>query len=64
MIYVAKIDNGYAKIYNASNGCYARTVGDKGAVSAVVQADTVAVTYSDGKVKIYNANTGCYMRTI
>lgn len=63
-MYVAKIDNGYAKIYNASTGGHVRTIGDRGAVSAAVQGDTVAVTYADGKVKIYNANTGGHMRTI
>lgn len=64
MMYVAKIENGRAKLYNASTGTYQRTVGDSNAVSANVQGDIVAVTYSNGQVKIYKCSTGTYQRTL
>lgn len=64
MIYVAKIRNGQCELYDASNGCYKRTVGRSGAVSAQVQGDVVSITYSNGKVEIYSACNGCYLRTI
>lgn len=64
MIYVAKIKNGRCELYNASNGCYVRSVGRSGAVSAQVQGDIVSVTYSDGVVEIYNASSGGYLRRV
>ena len=64
MMYVAKIENGNVKLYDASNGFYQRTVGDSNAVSAIVQDDIVAVTYANGVVKIYTCSTGFYQRTL
>lgn len=64
MIYVAKIESGRVKLYNASNGTYQRTVGDSNTVSANVQGDTVAVTYANGQVKIYKCSNGTYQRTL
>lgn len=64
IMYVAKIENGRCKLYNARTGSYQRTVGESGAVSAQVQGDIVAVTYANGKVKIYSCKSGSYQRTI
>ena len=64
MIYVAKIENGRVKLYDASNGAFRGSVGDSNAVSANVQGDTVAVTYANGQVKIYKCSTGAFQRSL
>jgi len=64
MTYVTKIKNGRVSLYDASNGLLKRTIGNNGAVSAVIQGDTVAITMSNGKVMIYNADNGLLKRTI
>lgn len=64
MIYVAKIESGRVKLYNASNGAFQRSVGDSNAVSANVQGDTVAITYANGQVKIYKCSTGAFQRSL
>lgn len=64
MIYVAKVVDGYCRLYNAANGSWQRNIGVKGVVSAQVQGDLVIVTYKDGTVKIYNANSGSWERTL
>jgi len=64
MTYVTKIQNGRVYLHDASNGALRRTIGNVGAVNAVIQGDTVAVTMANGKVMIYNANNGALKRTI
>lgn len=65
-MYIAKIENGYVKLYNKNGGyhCYVSIPAGVIPVSAVVQGDTVAVTCADGRVRLYSAETGGYRATL
>lgn len=57
-----KIVQGMVKGHN-NNGTYLRTIGQPGAISAIIQGDMIAITYKDGSVKLYNQN-GTYVKTL
>lgn len=68
MIYVAKIENGNVNLYNANTGGYHLLIpsAQSGSpiVNAVVQGETVVVTYANGRTAIHDAKTGSFERLI
>ena len=63
MSYVCKVENGEAKVYDATYGNHYITY-CRDAISGVVSGDEVHVTMSDGTVRIYNLSDGTHIRTI
>lgn len=66
-MYTAKIEHNIVKIFEIRTGSIKRNIGCcsyKGAVSANVTGDQVAVTCGDGKVRVYDIRTGSLRRTL
>lgn len=63
-MYIVKITNGRAELYN-ERGCFQRTIVNNNAVSADIDMTQtrIVVTLTSGKVELYN-EMGCYQRTI
>lgn len=66
-MYAAKIENNIVKVFEIRTGSVKRNIGCsgyKGAVSANIMGDQVAVTCGDGKVRVYEIRSGSLRRTL
>lgn len=66
-MYAAKIERNLVKVFEIRTGSIKRSIGCsgyKGAVSANVVGDQVAVTCGDGRVRVYDIRTGSLRRTL
>ena len=61
-IALLKIEGGMAKALNI-RGVYIKTIGESGAISAMLQGGGITVSYANGKTKLYNIN-GTYIKTL
>lgn len=66
-MYAAKIEKNAVKVFEIRTGSLKRTIGCssyRGAVSANVTGEQVAVTCGDGRVRVYDIRTGSLKRTL
>lgn len=58
MVYVIKVENGRALLYDSNGNCILG-LGSPGVVSGQVQGNVVTITYENGRVEIYDTRGNC-----